>query len=164
MRSLSDVRDRSSVRRFQNHLPFTIPGTTTVASVQFDTWFEIEGVDPEGGFDLMIVSVRDVGTGTQTQITTLNPVVATPEQGTHVPMTSGGYNAPPVFRPVSVSMVDFIGRPIQLVFEFRTEDHQDNGFRGWIVDDLRVTNEPPLLGAPAAPAVETSPPVRTRRP
>jgi carboxypeptidase family protein/immune inhibitor InhA-like protein len=120
---------------------FTIAAEAAV-SVSFDTWFEIESVNPnDRGFDIMSVIVARA-VGVEDTLGRVNPFVD-PTLGEHdpVPFTSGGYNRAPVWRTVQFDLSAYRGRTIQLVLDFDTVDPSFNGFRGWIVDNVRVTNE-----------------------
>ena len=112
------------------------------ADLMFDTWFEIESFDPDR-FDFMRISVEDVGTGDVTVLGLLNPTVD-PNGPPNVPYTSGGYDQPPVWFNVSQSLSAFSGKSIRLIFEFETVDVLYNGFRGWILDNVRVVTAPPI--------------------
>jgi uncharacterized protein YjdB len=134
---------------------FNIPGDAGRATLTFTTWFEIESVNPNlEGFDLMVVSVVDVDEGTVVEVARLNPLID-PEGSSRAtkPFTSGGYNRVPVFRPFSVDLDAFRERTIRLRFEFDTVDERYNGFRGWIIDDVVVSD----VGAPPAASRLTAP-------
>lgn len=120
-----------------------IPAGASAASLQFDTWFEIESVNPNAsGFDLMQVIVQDVGLGTFTTLARLNPFVdpTLPDRDA-IPFTSAGFNLAPVWRSFSVNLDAYRGRTVRVQFNFSTEDALFNGFRGWIIDNVRVTEE-----------------------
>lgn len=123
-----------------------IPEGASAASLEFETLFEIESVNPnDQGFDLMVVAVEDLSTGDLTQIARLNPAVDPELQDRdHTPFTSGAFNRRPVHRSVSLDLADYIGREIRIVYLFDTVDHLYNGFRGWIVDDVQVREEDPV--------------------
>ncbi len=151
-------------------------------SLSFDTWWEIESVNPnENGFDLMSVEY-DLGEdeGWQTLIR-LNPLTdpvtdaidgsgANEEAITDqaqlrapLPYSNMGFNRAPRWishEPVSLDALK--GNYVTLRFVFRTQDNLYNGFRGWMVDNIRITDEagsfpvadipflpgPPVTGAP----------------
>jgi hypothetical protein len=141
---------------------FQIPANAPAASLRLATWFEIESVNPnDQGFDLMTISVLNVSTGGLTQLRRLNPFVDPPLSSNAIPFTSGGFNARPVWRTEYVDLSAFRGINIQLVFTFDTVDALYNGFRGWIIDDVSVTDEPVPAGAPA-PAPPREGPSRPR--
>lgn len=127
---------------------FVVPAGVPSASLTFRTWFEIESVNPNAqGFDIMTVSVVDVAAGTTTELVRLNPFVdPNLANRQRIPFTSGGFNRAPVFRPVTVDLSAYTGRQIRLRFSFNTVDGLYNYFRGWIVDDVRVTSAPAALG------------------
>lgn len=125
---------------------FVVPSGASAASLGFDTWFEIESVNPnDQGFDLMIVAVENLATGELVELARLNPQVDPElEERSHIPFTSGGFNRRPVHRPVSLDLGGFIGEEIRIVYVFDTVDNLYNGFRGWIVDDVEVVEEEPV--------------------
>lgn len=119
------------------------------ASLSFWSWFEIESVNPnEYGFDIMEIFVIDVATGVETSIGRLNPF-SDPilDDRAALPFTSGGFNKAPVWNNVAFDLSNFAGATIQLKFDFRTVDGLYNGFRGWFVDEVLVTDKAPLKAA-----------------
>ena len=142
---------------------FMIPAGVPVASLSFLIWFEVESVNP-ATFDWMTVSIVDVAAGTAEQIALLNPI-SDPnlDDREQIPFTSGGFNRAPVFRPVSLDVSQFTGRQIRIAFQFNTGDDRYNYFRGWIVDNVRVTSQGPssesmLLQAPRVPLAHSTRP------
>jgi hypothetical protein len=121
--------------------PFTIPAGVTNVTLSFETWWEIEAVNPSH-FDLMQIGVVDVSNPTAGPVFLgqLNPTSDPTDNGNRavIPFTSGGYNLPPVWQPVTESLAAFAGKTIQLVLRFDTVDRNYNGYRGWIVDNLAV--------------------------
>jgi len=118
------------------------------ASLSFWTWFEIESVNPnQSGFDIMEVIVMETG-GTETSLGRLNPY-SDPilDNRAALPFTSGGFNKAPLWVMTEYNLTDFVGQTIQLKFEFRTVDGLYNGFRGWFVDNVLVTDKAPLKSA-----------------
>lgn len=136
---------------------FTLPGDATSLTLRFSTWFEIESVNPnESGFDLMVMLVEDVNTGAVTELGRLNPFVdPTLENRESIPFTSGGFNVAPVWRLAEADLSPFAGQTIRLLFTFDTVDNLFNGFRGWIVDVVRV-----VAGTTASPpgTIRVAPP------
>lgn len=122
---------------------FSIPSSAARATLAFDSWFEIESVNPRAtGYDIMEITVTDVGTSVTTSLTRLNPFedpAASDRKA--LPFTSGGFNRLPVWRPVYLNLNSYRGRTVRLGFCFRTVDHLYNGFRGWLIDNLRVSDE-----------------------
>jgi len=140
------------------------------AVLKFDAWFEIESFDPDR-FDIMRVSVRDVVSSAVTVLGVLNPSVD-PNGGTATPFTSAGFDTAPVWIQSTQSMNAFVGKTIQLIFEFDTRDTQYNGFRGWVVDDVRIVNAPSvpastaqlsIMGVPQAGSLNPDPPSTDRQ-
>ena len=111
-------------------------------TLRFDTWWEIESVNPSL-FDIMRISVQDVGTGVITSLGVLNPArdPGPIQSGPSIPFTSAGLNAPPAWVPVTVSLNAFRGKTVRLLFTFDTRDARYNGFRGWLIDNVRVAGE-----------------------
>ncbi len=148
---------------------FTIPQSASQLLLAFDTWFEIESVDPnQDGYDIMTVYLRDAATGQDYLIRRLNPFVNPTIPGPAVPFTSGGFNVAPVWRPdltVFSTPTALLGHSVRLVFRFDTVDEEYNGFRGWIVDNLRLSSggltPNPVLLVP--PPQSTTHAVRARR-
>ena len=135
-------------------------------SLSFDTWWEIESVNPnENGFDLMSVEYDlGEGEGWQTLIrlnpltdpvtdaestSTVAPAAAIDEEGEEavssrasLPYSNTGFNRAPRWishEPVSLDALK--GNYVTLRFVFRTQDNLYNGFRGWMVDNIRITDE-----------------------
>ncbi|MDZ7742336.1 MAG: carboxypeptidase regulatory-like domain-containing protein [Bacteroidota bacterium] len=119
-------------------------GSYSEASVSFWTWFEIESVNPNDmGFDIMEIKVIDASdTNNVESIGRLNPY-SDPvlDDREALPYTSGGFNKAPVWNYQSFDLTDFAGMEIMLEFNFRTVDGLYNGFRGWLVDEIRVTDQ-----------------------
>lgn len=119
--------------------PFSVPEPPSGQRVvlRFRTWFEIESVNP-GSFDLMKVRVDD-GNTVQT-LGVLNPTSSCIETGgPAIPFGSGGgCNGAPRWVSRTVDMSAFHGEEVRIVLEFDTGDTLYNGFRGWIVDDVRL--------------------------
>src|SRR5690606_37458134 len=79
-----------------------------------------------------------------------------------IPFTSGGFNRPPVWRPVQFDLSAYRGQTVRLLFRFSTEDPYYNGFRGWLIDDVRVTNEVVIPGVQGSRARGGTGPVLRR--
>ena len=119
----------------------------------------IESVNPnETGYDLLIVEYSLDGGSEWQDLARLNPFTD-PETGEDfdrapVPFTNRGYNRGPAWlwqEPIDISVL--AGNPnAKLRFVFNTEDGLYNGFRGWLIDDVRITKEqgtfPLYNGAP----------------
>ena len=145
-----------------------VPATAIAPTLLFETWYEIESVNPnQNGYDLMIVEVSANG-GAYQLLGKLNPYVdpTLPERKA-VPFTSGGFDRPPGWIPVEADLSGFRGQTIRIRFRFESVDHLYNGFRGWLVDRVRLTEFPTrqaqhslLLSADVSPAA--LPPVTPR--
>jgi uncharacterized protein YjdB len=136
---------------------FTIPIGVTGIFLNFTTWFEIESINPDST-DLMEVAFVDAA-GEPLVLIRLNPAEASESYNAH-PFTSGGYWQPPVFTKHSIPIAGLSGETVRLRFTFDTVDTQRNGFRGWIVDNVSVTHEPPqgmspFTGAPVGTSTST---------
>ena len=122
---------------------FAIPASALRATLAFDTWFEIESVSPNlNGNDIMEVLVTDVSANVTSSLVRLNPFEdpSAPNRNA-IPFTSGGFNRAPVWRPVFVGLDAYRGKTVKLGFCFRTVDQLHNGFRGWLIDNVRVGTE-----------------------
>jgi hypothetical protein len=133
--------------------------------LRFETWWEIESVDAHI-FDLMTVRVEEVGVGT-TDLGTLNPAVDA--NGTaNQPFTTNGFNTAPGWIGVGQSLSAYAGKTVKLHFDFNTGDINYNGFRGWLLDNVRVVPEPVIIGlrslSTAARSLNPPRPVGTSRP
>lgn len=131
---------------------------TQTVTLAFDTWWEIESVNPSA-FDIMTIAIEDVSAATVTALGSLNPATdpTAPTNRAKLPYTSGGFNAPPVWMPVSVNLDDYRGKTIRVRFSFDTRDPLYNGFRGWVVDNVRVFTSPAAAALRAAPGDDLSP-------
>ena len=132
--------------------------------LRFETWWEIESFDPQS-FDLMNILVEEVGVGTDS-LGTLNPVVD-PDGAPNQPFTTNGFNLAPGWVGFNVSLNAYAGKTIKLHFDFNTLDANYNGFRGWLLDNVRVVPEPIILFSRALTSSRTLNPPRpagTRRP
>jgi hypothetical protein len=119
--------------------PFVVPNTVNSVWFTFQSWFEIESQNP-ATYDLLDVQVENMAApGAYALLTRLNPAAdpTTSPRG-NLPFTSGGFNVAPVWRLQALDLSAYQGKTIRLHFNFSTRDTRYNGFRGWIVDDLRV--------------------------
>ncbi len=107
----------------------------THAAVEFDSWWEIEGVAGQS-YDMMIVQVSTNGS-TWTEVGRLNPTFSTgaPSDSGY---TAGGSSAPPEWRHYAFDVSSYAGQSIQVRFSFNTGDTAYNAFRGWTIDNLSV--------------------------
>lgn len=152
---------------------FGMPNTVNSVRLSFQSWWEIESVNP-CCFDLMTVAVERQGFEGHTDVLRLNPAQDDNSiaDRARLPYTSGGFNKAPVTRSYTVDLSAYRGQTIRLRFTFETGDQNYNGFRGWIVDDVVVQVGPEndvvtLLSAPLSLrnlVGEHTFPVRERRP
>ncbi|ADU66826.1 hypothetical protein Selin_2106 [Desulfurispirillum indicum S5] len=148
----------------------TMPANATEVSLTFQTWWEIESVNPnESGFDLMTIQLsRDNGT-TWESIARLNPF-SDPETGTidrsPLPFSNTGFNSAPTWLwQEHIPLNDVANKTIKVRFYFDTNDGLFNGFRGWLIDDVRIVRQKgtaPLLGESITPSAIRSTPSRSR--
>lgn len=114
--------------------------TSTMPILRFQTYWEIESVNPnESGFDWMQVDVRIVGSTSYTRLRRLNPYVD-PNDINRKPkaFSSAGYYREPVWVSEEFDLSPFAGESIEIRFLFNTRDSLYNGFRGWLIDDLYI--------------------------
>jgi hypothetical protein len=131
-----------------------VPNVSDVVELRFNTWWEIEGVNPgrhrtnppaenespSGPYDVMDVSIVPAQ-GEPVLVAQLNPEFdPTGADRARKPYTSGGFDAPPVWQPMAIDVSAFKGQTVRIQFDFTTRDVQYNGFRGWLVDDVRISS------------------------
>lgn len=127
--------------------------TASAPQVAFDTWWEIENVNPEV-FDLMTVEASADGLN-WIELDRLNPDPVpptdppTPPGASNHPRSNVGPVQPPAWRaggPLNLSALAGAAE-VQLRFAFDTVDAQHNGFRGWGIDNVVVSDQNlPILG------------------
>ncbi len=138
--------------------------------LRFNSWFDIESVNPSR-FDIMKISIQDVATGVITKLGVLNPSSDPEGPAAATPLTSGGYNSPPVWVEVVQDLSAYSGSTVRLIYSFDTRDVLYNGFRGWVIDNVRVAAEgtsasatrltrPRIIGGPS----QTTLPIVTLQP
>lgn len=77
--------------------------------------------------------------GTETLIKKLNPSVDPKTESRYSkPFTSAGNFRKPVWNSEEFDLSAYVGETIKLKFYFDTVDANYNGFRGWIIDDLKI--------------------------
>jgi hypothetical protein len=111
-----------------------VPDVPAGIELRFKTWWEIESVNPST-FDIMSVEISD---GESSIVKYLNPATdpgGSPAQA----FTSGGFNTAPVWQSVAYDISQFRGETVHVTFAFNTRDQRYNGFRGWLVDDVRIS-------------------------
>ena len=111
------------------------------ATLTFWTWWEIEGVNPSTGYDIMKVKIsKDAGV-TWTDLLTLNPG-EDPDIASkisYIPYSSGGYNKAGAWTKHQLSLSSYVGSTVQIRFSFDSYDKKYNGFRGWFLDDVSIS-------------------------
>lgn len=118
---------------------------TAPLALSFKTWWEIEAVNPnELGYDLMSVEYQIEGEETWNTFVRLNPL--TDPQGfknkAALPFSNGGFNLAPFWvEQAPISLNRLAGKVFKLRFTFSTEDHLYNGFRGWLIDDVKISKQ-----------------------
>lgn len=147
---------------------FVVPDGLNAVQLSFESWFEIESVNPSG-YDVMQVTITDIDASSTAVLARLNPSTD-PGGNARTPLTSGGFNAPPVWVKITRDLSAYRGHHVQLTFSFDTVDPLYNGFRGWVVDDvaLSVVSSPAITTriplAHADVVNTTPPPARTWHP
>lgn len=118
------------------------------ATLSFWHWWEVEGVDVDR-YDLMTVyASTDAGT-TWTTVATMNPANDVDGESWK-PYSSGGLGQVGQWLYTNIDLSDYAGNTVQLKFSFDTVDEKYNGFRGWLLDDVLVTDD-----ATVKPAFDT---------
>ncbi|MBI2415337.1 MAG: immune inhibitor A [Candidatus Kerfeldbacteria bacterium] len=113
--------------------------TSENATLTFWNWWEIEGVDVDQ-YDLMSVYITTDGGATWSAVVNLNPLNDVDGESWK-PFSSGGLGQVGQWIHTQADLSDYVGNTIQLKFYFETVDQKYNGFRGWLIDDVRVTND-----------------------
>jgi hypothetical protein len=111
------------------------------ATLSFVTWWEIEGVDVDR-YDMMYVEVSTNGGTSYSQLATLNPLNDV-DSHFYIGYSTGGINKPGEWGKLYLDLTPYVGQNINIRFRFDTIDSNYNGFRGWFIDDVRVTDPPP---------------------
>lgn len=129
---------------------------TSVSSAQlsFKTWWEIEGVDVDV-YDVMQLEISPdngvnfypIGRGL---INPLNDV----DGESWKAYSSGGLGQVGVWLDQLFDLTPWVGNTVHIRFRFDTVDDLYNGFRGWFIDDVSVTDAP--LPAPNILSVQPS--------
>lgn len=107
------------------------------ATLTFATWWEIESVNPTH-FDMMYVDVSNDGGATWTPTGVLNPTQSPTGGSDAYPFTNNGLDVPASWQVTSIDLTPYVGSHVQLRFRFDSVDQYDNGFRGWLIDDVGV--------------------------
>ncbi|RLG83905.1 MAG: hypothetical protein DRO40_02995 [Thermoprotei archaeon] len=122
----------------------------------FASWWEIESADPNY-YDLMVVEAYV--NGSWIEIARLNPTTA-PTWGSpdlHYASGYSGLGEPAVssdpFEPPKwvIYDIELPNGTTQIRFTFDTVDNAYNGFRGWIIDSVKITG-PATVGGSLLPS------------
>ena len=122
-----------------------IPSEATNLRVLFKYWYEIEGVDPDGQFDQMVVLASTNGLVYE-EVGTVNPTLDTDGLDDEA-FTSSGLLKVPAWTGADFALDQSLavqvaaGETLYLRLSFDTGDGNYNGFRGWFVDDLAVVGD-----------------------
>jgi hypothetical protein len=132
--------------------PFSLVGASN-AIMHFFSWWEIESVNADT-FDVMSVEFSADNGVTWTSAGLLNP--ANNPAGAHYqPYSNTGLQSTPAWKEYLVDLTPAIGNPqVKVRFNFNTKDTLYNGFRGWLIDGVRVTT-PFDVPNPAITSVDT---------
>lgn len=108
------------------------------ATLSFWTWWEIEGVDVDR-YDMMYVKASTDGIN-YTALDSINPINDVDGES-YKPYSSGGLGQAGQWIKHTFSLNDYAGySTVYIQFNFDTVDHRYNAFRGWLIDNVRVTN------------------------
>lgn len=115
-------------------------------SLSFKTWWEIESVNPSSrGYDAMDVEVS-VNNGEFKKLARLNPLSdpQTDYNRWSIPFSNFGFNLAPQFaQQEAISLDEYAGQSnVKIRFKFDTVDQYYNAYRGWIIDDIVIQNQP----------------------
>lgn len=120
---------------------FDVPNVSANVELRFKTWWEIEGVNPGGlnPFDVMSVEIEH--NEVVTVLKRLNPAAdpTSPADRRALAYTSGGFNVAPIWKDEAINISAYKGENVRIRFVFNTRDVSYNGFRGWIVDGVRIS-------------------------
>lgn len=121
---------------------FSLEDACDHTQLMFWTWWEIESVNAKD-HDLMVVKVFSDTTEVITE--TLNPPANPVGADDDLPMTSAGFNVQPEWVQVAIDLTPIKGaKKVKIQFYFDTVDESRNGFRGWKIDDVKVTSPTPI--------------------
>lgn len=117
---------------------------STIAEISFYSWWEIESVDPQspqsGGFDQMRIEVSIDGGITYNLLGYLNPELD--QNGEHEqPYTSSGFLKAPKWIYYTFDLSKWVGKVVHIAFTFNSKDLNYNGFRGWLIDDVKLISD-----------------------
>jgi hypothetical protein len=111
------------------------------AELSFWTWWEIESADPANGHDSMnIYAAAGPTFSTWEALGSLNPIENPIKGGSDEAYTSGGFDQPGRWVNHVFDLSTYAGKTIKIKYKFDTVDALFNGFRGWFLDDIAITN------------------------
>jgi hypothetical protein len=121
---------------------FEMVPTSSNLMVSFWYWYEIEGVDPNSNFERMSILVSANGTDF-TEIGVLNPEIDTNGNSDQAYTSAGFFKAPTwawTAMPLGVDLTAAVAASgeMHVRFSFNTTDSMYNGFRGWLVDGMKI--------------------------
>jgi hypothetical protein len=111
-------------------------------TLSFWTWWDIEGRNPASGYDRMEILIKRNNEANWTSLCYLNPyndpdhTLAQSKEA----YTTGGYFAPAIWVKHNIDISTYVGSYVQIQFKFDSVDAKDNGYRGWVLDDISVLN------------------------
>ena len=113
-------------------------GSPNQVVLDFRTWWEIEGRQPATFDQLEVWSSIDGGEWLLAG--RLNPL-SSPGAAPDVPLSNAGLQARPAWEPVSIELPRSGGASeVQIRFAFDTVTTNFNGFRGWGIDDIFISD------------------------
>lgn len=128
--------------------------TSAEGRLHFFSWWEIESVDADSFDVLRIVAVDQFGD--ETEVVKLNPLTGASWGRADLHYASG-YNSflneaavpsdpflAPAWVPYTVALP---AETVRVIFRFDARDAFYNGFRGWLIDDVQVTDGIPVLSS-----------------
>ncbi|MDZ7795819.1 MAG: IPT/TIG domain-containing protein [Candidatus Marinimicrobia bacterium] len=116
------------------------------AQLEFSTWWEIEGVDAHA-YDMTYVDIS-IDNGTSFEVLgTLNPLNDLDGEA-YVAFTNSGLGEPTQWAVKIFDLSAHAGNHVLIRFRFETVDEFYNGFRGWFIDDVMITE-----GESSAPVI-----------
>lgn len=134
-----------------------VQNVTAPLALNFYTWWEVESVNPnKNGFDIMQIEYSLDDGATWTSLKRLNPFSDPYAEGVDrapLPFSNLGFNQAPKWLsiPEAIDVSVLAGEDLaRLRFTFKTMDSLYNGFRGWLVDEVKITQEQ----APANESIE----------
>jgi hypothetical protein len=109
-------------------------------TLTFQSYWEIEAVDPSIEYDAMDVLISTDGLWWD-RLDRLNPLAEPiPDEGNEAKAyTTAGFDQAAVWSPSVIDISAYGGNSqVWLRFDFDTRDMLYNGFRGWILDDIAI--------------------------